>query len=100
MAAQMPPATAGVTGPSLDAATAAILLVVRHGETDWNVEHRLQGQLDPGLNATGQLQAQKARIHHPARAECLLAARWCARFRSKGGTLTQRVCARATFTAR
>ena len=35
------------------------LLLARHGETDWNVEHRLQGQLRPGppLNEKGLLQA-------------------------------------------
>jgi len=35
------------------------LLLVRHGETDWNAEHRLQGQLEPGpsLNAQGRKQA-------------------------------------------
>lgn len=38
---------------------ATLLTLVRHGETDWNIEHRLQGQLQPGpsLNATGQQQA-------------------------------------------
>lgn len=33
------------------------LIVVRHGETAWNVAARMQGQLDVGLNATGQWQA-------------------------------------------
>jgi probable phosphoglycerate mutase len=33
------------------------LLVVRHGETDWNRERRLQGQLDVPLNAHGEAQA-------------------------------------------
>ena len=36
------------------------ILLVRHGETTWNVEHRLQGQLQPGppLNELGLEQAK------------------------------------------
>lgn len=37
--------------------------IVRHGETDWNAEKRLQGQIDIGLNAAGQAQAQALRAH-------------------------------------
>jgi probable phosphoglycerate mutase len=32
--------------------------IVRHGETAWNAEHRVQGQLDVPLNAVGLGQAQ------------------------------------------
>jgi 2,3-bisphosphoglycerate-dependent phosphoglycerate mutase len=36
------------------------LCIIRHGETDWNVERRLQGQLDTELNAQGRAQAAAA----------------------------------------
>jgi probable phosphoglycerate mutase len=37
--------------------TRPVLYYVRHGETDWNVEGRLQGRLDPALNDAGRRQA-------------------------------------------
>lgn len=35
------------------------LLLVRHGETAWNAEHRIQGQLDVPLSPRGVWQAQR-----------------------------------------
>jgi broad specificity phosphatase PhoE len=34
-----------------------VLYYIRHGETDWNVERRLQGHHDTMLNARGRMQA-------------------------------------------
>jgi probable phosphoglycerate mutase len=40
--------------------TATRIIAIRHGETAWNVDTRLQGHLDVALNARGQWQAQRA----------------------------------------
>ena len=40
------------------------LLLIRHGETAWNAEHRIQGQLDIPLSPLGMLQSARM-------AECL-----------------------------
>jgi len=40
--------------------SATRICVVRHGETFWNAERRIQGHLDIGLNPTGLRQAQAA----------------------------------------
>ncbi len=45
------PLRPGWTGPRI--------LLVRHGETQWNREQRFQGQIDVPLNANGKTQAEK-----------------------------------------
>src|SRR4051794_29820914 len=42
------------------AALTHTLYFIRHGETDWNAEARLQGQRDVPLNDFGRVQAEEA----------------------------------------
>jgi phosphoserine phosphatase len=52
----------GETLPSFRPGHAGVrLLLVRHGETEWNRQTRFQGQIDVPLNDNGRNQAQKAR---------------------------------------
>jgi probable phosphoglycerate mutase len=37
----------------------AEIVVVRHGETSWNAERKIQGHLDVELNDAGRQQAQR-----------------------------------------
>src|SRR5215213_1807214 len=48
-----------VTGAPPPAALTHTLYFIRHGETDWNAEARLQGQRDVPLNDFGRVQAEE-----------------------------------------
>ena len=50
-------APAAVVAPQAQSAGTLRLYVARHGETDWNVAHRLQGWTDRPLDDTGRRQA-------------------------------------------
>lgn len=54
------PARGAGTAPDRAADEQVTLLMWRHGQTDWNLERRFQGQSDVGLNATGLQQAERA----------------------------------------
>lgn len=42
----------------------AMLYILRHGKTDWNEQHKLQGRTDIPLNADGREMAEKARAEY------------------------------------
>lgn len=50
------------------------LVLLRHGQTEWNAGWRMQGRLDPELDATGEAQAVAAAPHVARYAPTLLVA--------------------------
>ena len=47
------------TGPTQSRPPASRLILIRHGESTWNRERRIQGQLDPPLSEHGHEQARR-----------------------------------------
>ena len=41
-----------------------MLYIIRHGITDWNIKHKLQGQTDVPLNDEGRAMAEEARSEY------------------------------------
>ena len=50
----------GACRESINPSQPVTLWLVRHGQTDWNLEGRYQGQADPPLNAAGEAEAERA----------------------------------------
>jgi broad specificity phosphatase PhoE len=53
------------------------LLLVRHGQTQFNAEHRYLGALDPELNANGVEQAKALRAILPTRLDAVVCSPLC-----------------------
>ena len=53
------PAVDGVGAATCDHPAVTRVIAIRHGETDWNVSARIQGQVDIALNAMGHWQARR-----------------------------------------
>ncbi len=47
------------SGPAQSRPPASRLILIRHGESTWNRERRIQGQLDPPLSEQGHVQARR-----------------------------------------
>jgi len=56
------------------------VFLARHGETDYNAEHRFQGLLPVPLNANGRLQAEQLAGHAAALGFTEL---WCSHWRAR-----------------
>lgn len=42
----------------------SMLYIIRHGKTDWNIQHKLQGRTDIPLNDEGRKMAEKAALEY------------------------------------
>jgi broad specificity phosphatase PhoE len=70
--------------------TLSRLVLWRHGETDWNADRRMQGQLDAELSEVGIEQARRAAVHIAQLAPQVLVTSDLSRAASTAAVLAQR----------
>ncbi len=73
---------------------------IRHGETDWNVEKRIQGQLDVPLNEAGRRQSATMACHAAGYAFAALYSSDLARARDTAQTLAHELARRDALEVR
>ncbi len=76
------------------------LWLVRHGQTDWNLKGRFQGQADPPLNATGLRQAHDLAARLDGTAYAALYSSDLLRARQTAAALADRIGLRVRLDAR
>lgn len=75
------------------------ICLIRHGETAWNAERRIQGQTDIGLNPAGMAQASAAALHLSTTAFAALYSSDLLRARQTAEALAVRLSLAPAFTA-
>jgi broad specificity phosphatase PhoE len=76
------------------------LFLVRHGETDWNLERRWQGHADPPLNGTGRRQAEALAASLAGRGIDAIWSSDLARARETAEVVAERLCSTVRLDAR
>lgn len=73
------------------------ICLIRHGETAWNAERRIQGQTDIGLNPAGMAQARAAALHLSATPVAALYSSDLLRARQTAAALAERLSLTPAF---